>query len=136
MENAQPAKIISQCGKLPLSALSAQCASLRALAPTAPTAPQLLRGGWTCTGDWFQNGPYASGLGRSQPSSKTWQQNGATIVKRGKGLLGWQVVDGPHGKRPQRSGLCWHALSRVGLYDARVKTYRANMMYLPPPCPR
>lgn len=55
--------------------------SKKAPAPTAPASP-----GWLdMHGRLVSDGPYGSGLGRSQPSRKTWQQTGAIILSAGKG---------------------------------------------------
>lgn len=67
-------------------------------------------------GDWFQMGrtdlDSVAASHPAKPGSKRCHN-----YKRGKGLMGWPggLVDGPHGKRPQRSGLCWPALRRVGV---------------------
>lgn len=60
--------ILSHCDKLPSPQV------LSKLLPQQPQQPQLLQGGWTMHGRLVSDGPCGSGLGRSQPSSTTWQQ--------------------------------------------------------------
>jgi hypothetical protein len=53
--------------------------------PAAPE-PQLLQGGWTMHGRLVSDGPYGSGLGRSQPSvQQNLAANGTIKISAGEG---------------------------------------------------
>lgn len=53
----------------------------------------------------------------AKPGSERYHNN-----KRGKGLMAW--LDGPHGKHPSGTGLCWPAGLPCGewVYDAVLRT--------------